>query len=283
MCSALQLPALEVVRIDEFSHRGGLLQLSQLSGSCLHVSRLEMECSLARPGKASEQPSGLLNLSRLADLHIIDRSPHADMDLDLPASLTRLQLQGNLSGGQLSMDFFWVLLQAVNCIRRGAELHTLDIRMTEASFQPARWGATLEEQFKHVGRQLNGLKVVEVWGRGDLLDGAISAIASSAPSLTRLKFSTSCNEPPPICSASLESIVVNDHDSGRMASPVILTLLPGCIRLQKVLVQLQAMPREGSMVKICCYCSSPSCIVPFFLNVLASQAGQAYAMAPQTK
>ena len=46
MCSALQLPALEVASICEFSHALGLLQLSQLSGSCLQISRLKFECCL---------------------------------------------------------------------------------------------------------------------------------------------------------------------------------------------------------------------------------------------
>ena len=182
-----------------------MLQLSQLSGSCLQISRLEMQCSLARPSEAIEQHSGLLNMTRLADLHIIDSSPRADMDLGLPASLTRLQLQGNQLNGHFCMDFLWVLLQAVNCIRRGAQLHMLSIRLTEAAYQPARRGATLEEQFRHLGGQLTSLMELKVSGRGDLLLSAVSAVASSAPSLTRLV----CNDSdklPAISSASLKSI-----------------------------------------------------------------------------
>ena len=205
MCSALQLPALELERICEFRHQGGLLQLSQLCGSCLQIRRQELECSLARPSEASEQQGSLLNLSRLADLDIMDTSLRADLDLDLPASLTRLELQGSQHDNQFCMDFFWVLLQAIKGIRQGAHLHTLSIRMTEASLQPARWGATLEEQFRHLGGQLNGLKVLEVFGRGDPLLSALSAVASSAPSLTRL-VCNDCDKLPATSSASLKSI-----------------------------------------------------------------------------
>ena len=287
MCLALQLPALQVVSITDFRHRGGLLKLNQLSGSCLQISCLELECSLAQPSKASEQ-SSLLNLSRLADLHIIDRSHHAKMDLGLPPSLTRLQVRGHQCDGHFRMDLFWVLLQAVKCIRRGGQLHTLDITMTEASFQPAQWGATLEQQFRHLGGQLNSLKELEVSGGEDPLLSAILAAASSAPNLTRLKFSTSCNELPPICSASLESIVVvycDDSDNSSLAPPppVLLTLLPGCIRLQEVLVQHRARPpEEGSVVSICCCSSHPSCIVPLHVGAgLGSKVGiQLLLVAP---
>ena len=127
-----------------------------------------------------------MNLSRLAYLHIWDTSPHADLDLDLPASLTQLQLEGSLNDGHSSMDLFYALIQAVKCIKRGAQLHTVVSRMTEASLQPTQWGATLEEQYRRLGAQLHGLKALEVRGRGDPLRSAITAVASSAPSLTRL-------------------------------------------------------------------------------------------------
>ena len=194
MCSALHLPALEVGNICNFDHGGGMLQLSQLSGSCLQISRLEMQCSLARPSEAIEQQSGLLNMTRLADLHIWDTPLHTDrslhLDLGLPASLTRLDLYGCLCDGHSCMDLSWVLLQAGKCIRRGAQLHTLVSNTAEPLLQPAplppRWRATFKEQFRHLGGQLNGLKDLEVWGNSFDTLSAVSAVASSAPSLTRL-------------------------------------------------------------------------------------------------
>ena len=281
MCSALQLPALETASITQlFRHRGGLLQLDQLTSSCLQINRLEFLCSLARPREASKQQSSLLNLSRLADLRIMDTSLHADLDLELPASLTFLELRGSLRNGHSSTDLFWVLLQAVKCIKRGAQLHTLVSRAAETLLQPAQWGATLEEQYRRLGGQLSGLKELDVRGvaiSGDPLLSAVSAVASSAPSLTRLVVSSGCNELPPICSGSLESLVFAYNRMGPWARPVILTLLPGCIRLQEVLVQYFAGPGPGvgSEVRICCYPASPTCIVPTFLHVQASQAAPA--------
>ena len=61
---------------------------------------------MAQPSEGSGQQSSLLNLSRLADLVIMDRSPCVDLNLDLPASLTRLVLEGNLYGGHNTLDFF---------------------------------------------------------------------------------------------------------------------------------------------------------------------------------
>ena len=271
MCSALQLPALEIASIWGFTHGDEVLQLNQLSGSCPQVSQLGLMCSLAQPSEASKQQSGLLNMSRLADLHIWDTSLCTDLDLnlDLPASLTRLVLEGNHYDGHNTLDFFWVLLQAVKCIGRGAQLHTLVSRTTETLLQPAQWGATLVEQYRQLGAQLHGLKELEVVrGEGDPLLSALSAVASSAPSLTRLVIGNDCKELPPICSGSLEYIMFKYNGPGPLASPtpVTLTLLPGCIRLQKVLVRLVGMVSEGSMIRIRCFCPNPTCIAPLHLG-----------------
>ena len=180
-----------------------------------------------------------------------------------------------------------MLVQAVKCIGRGAQLHALVSRTTETSLQAAEWGATLVQQYKRLGAQLHGLKELEVRGDGEALVSALSAVASSAPSLTRLKIDTKCSELPPICSGSLESIVLAYYGIEPMASPspIILTLLPGCLRLQEVLVRYFYAPRESSVVSIRCYCSSPSCIVPLHVGAgLAHELGvQFLPVAPSTE
>ena len=42
---------------------------------------------------------------------------------------------------------------------------------------------------------------------------------------------------------------------------VLLTFLPGCTRLQEVVVHIMGRPVEGAAVKIRCHCCSQRCIV----------------------
>ena len=100
--AALELPALADMMIGRFlMHRGGELQLDQLTGSCPQVSRLEFQlgASLARATETSRQSCRLLNLTRLADLHVMScpglqdlpLSFTQDLALDLPPSLSQLE------------------------------------------------------------------------------------------------------------------------------------------------------------------------------------------------
>ena len=53
--------------------------------------------------------------------------------------------------------------------------------------------------------------------------------------------------------------------------PVVLTFLPGCTRLQEVLVQFNNNDGiEGTDVRIRCHPCSPSCIVPLGVNEYAT-------------
>ena len=127
LTAALELPALEDVHICWFKgHRGGELQLHQLTGSCPQVSRLKFQLgkSLAQATDTSRQSCRLLNLSRLADLHLMScPGIQARVDLDLPPSLTQLSYGGYKDGD--SVDFFWVLQEVAKCIGQGAQLHKL--------------------------------------------------------------------------------------------------------------------------------------------------------------
>ena len=205
----------------------------------------------------------LLNLSRLADLHILDWSLQAnDVDLDLPPSLTQLNFGGypKVVGGHKCVDIFRELLIAVKCVRRGAQLHRLICKCAVAFLQPAQWGANLEEQHKRLGGQLGSLKELVVMGAQEQVLSAVGAIASAAPSLTRLCVIITHELPRveilPICSASLESIRVERefyHRPGRPPPQVLLTLLPGCTRLQEVVVRFRGEPFEGNAVRIRCH------------------------------
>ena len=280
--AALKLPALEDVTIRWFSgHRGGEMQLDQLISGCPQVSCLEFQLGtcLRQAYEASRPSYRLLNLSRLADLHIIS-SPgnQANVDLDLPPSLTQLKF-GGYRGYRAStpVDFFWALQEAVVCIRRGAQLHKLICHFTAVHLQHAQWGASLAEQHRRLGCQLGSLRELEVWGvmgnGNDQLLSAVGAIASAAPSLTRLEI-VIMDPPPsvevsPICSASLESIRVewrtDLYRCCELRPPqLLLTFLPGCTRLQEVVVVVPFMdgPIEGAAFKIRCHCCSRRCIVP---------------------
>ena len=97
----------------------------------------------------------------------------------------------------------------------------------------------------------------------------MGAVASAAPSLVCLKIVVMNWLPrvevPPICSASLENIRVERRYPYRHELPpsqLLLTFLPGCARLQEVLVHFPVRPFQGATVKLRCHCCSRRCIVP---------------------
>ena len=267
---APRLPSLEDVHLNKFEHQGGVLQLGELVAHSSQLSRLEfwLEGSSLQTSER-QQWCSLLHLGRLAHFTLLHRSQRATLGFQLPASLTHLEFFGIFGKPEHQMDFFWALDEAMRCIRGGAKLHRLYSSGTEAMLQPARWGASLHEQYRQLGAQLSGLKELDVWGHRTPLLTALSAVASSAPSLTRLVIGSDgfpCMELPPICSASLESLVFMDyepqHSYDELVLPVILTALPGCIRLREVLVRRRFGSMEGAVIKIHCHCRSQRCIVP---------------------
>ena len=99
LTAALELPALETVCLGTVTgHRGRELLVDQLTGSCPQVSRLEFQLreDLTQASEAGRQSYRLGNLTRLADLRVLDWShqAHVDVDLDLPPSLTQLKFEG---------------------------------------------------------------------------------------------------------------------------------------------------------------------------------------------
>ena len=267
LTAALNLPALESARLCWVrGHQGRELQIDQLTGSCPQISRLEFQLggSLAQASDADRQRCRLGKLSRLADLHVMDWSLQANVDLDLPPSLTQLRFEGFRQSGSDPVDFFWALDEAVKCVRRGAQLHRLICQGADAYLQDEQWGPSLDEQHRQVGGALGCLKELTVWGAQEQLFSAVGAVASAAPSLVRLEIIVT--EPPPsvevspICSASLESIKVQFYHES--APPqVLLTFLPGCTRLREVVVRCQRAV-EGAAVKIRCQGFSRRCIAP---------------------
>ena len=268
--AALNLPALENVSICWCDWgRGEELQLDQLIGSCPHVSRLEFQQTLAQASKASRQSCKLLNLNRLADLHVMQWPLQAEMDLDLPPSLTHLRIDGySKDGGNHNCDFFGALREAAKCARQGTQLRKLTCNCAAACLQPAQWGASLDEQYRRMGGQLSSLQELEVSGVQEQLLTAVGAAVSAAPSLVRLVIAITDPLPrievSPICSASLESVGVTCSLGNPMLPPpqVLLTFLPGCTRLQRVAVFFMGKPVDGAAVKIRCHCCSRGCIMP---------------------
>ena len=272
--AALELPMLEDTYICWVTgHRGGALQLDQLTGSCPHVSRMDFQLGEGcwQATKARRHSCSLLNLKRLADLQVMSWSLQANVDLDLHPSLTQLRFQGYQSGGNNSVDFLWALLEAVKCAGRGAQLHKLICKCAEAHLRPAQWGASLDEQHRRLGGQLSSLRELVILSACEQPLRAVGAVASAAASPTRLEIivqnhSLPCVEVSPICSASLESIRVEWDLTSLPKQPpqLLLTLLPGCTRLQEVVVVVRNMgrPIEGAAVKIRCHCCSQRCIVP---------------------
>ena len=130
------------------------------------------------------------------------------------------------------------------------------------------WGASLDAHYRELGEQLSGLTDLAVDANGPAFFSAIGIVASSAPSLTRLTFTTPSATDlalPPICSASLKSIAGEYSLPYPHAGPqpVILTFLPGCTHLRDVHVQFRSEPYEVASVKFHCHCISQRCIVPF--------------------
>ena len=209
LTAPLNLPALVETNIIWFKHKGGLLQLDQLTGSCPQLRILKL--TLDREGRGP--CCSLQKLGRLENLYmwIQEKPTHDSLDLDLPASLTHFEVLG-AEGDDWSVDFFWVVSEAVKCIKRGAQLRRLTCRYAEACLQPSQWGASLDEQYRRLGGQLSGLPELVVWGSTKQLLSAVGAVISAAPHLTCVKFTFTewlpCMELPPICSASLESMIV---------------------------------------------------------------------------
>ena len=277
MTAALELPALEYLDIIGFRHPGGVLQLDQLTSSCPNITglRLQLDSDLARGREGRGPCCSLLDLGRLTKLYMyILEESHANLDFNLPASLTHFEVEGG-EDGECVVDFFWALSEAVKCVGRGAQLHKFTCLRAEAYLQPAQWGASLDEQYRRLGGQLSSVTQLEVRSSQESVC-ALSAVVSSAPSLTCVTLTLIESLPhlelPAISSASLEIfIVVVDMyvEEEAPIPPMVLTFLPGCTRLQKVLVRLIEAPLEGTAVKIRCHACSPTCIAP--LNVHASQ------------
>ena len=273
MTAAPELPALEELNMKGFRHQGGALQLDQLIGGCPHVRGLSflLDDYMIRGREGSRPCGSLQSLGQLADLCIWTLVEPPNANFDLPAGLTHLQF-ADASGCGGVVDFFLALNEAAKCIRRGVHLRKVTCLQTEARLQPAQWGASLDEQYRRLGLQLTSLTELEVkdWCQKPLLS-AVSAIVSSAPSLTRLILSITSIMPnmqlPAISSSSLESVTLElgCWDSPEPHPPVVLTFLPGCTRLQQVLVrfcgQLSA-PTEGTAVEIRCHSASPMRIMP---------------------
>ena len=266
--TALNLPALEVLSTYGFAHQGGVLRPEQLCCPQLCSLEVELDSSLAQDSEGSRQCCSLLSLARLTTLTVKYYSNPGTMDLALPASFKRLTVQDKSKVA----DIKWVLLQAAKCIRGGAQLRFLTYtNFTSALyFMRVPWGASTIAPYKEIGEQLSGLEDLSASSNGPDFLSAVGAVACSAPSLTRLKFSIQGPTGitlPPICSASLKSITglyrLRDPYAPPPLLAVILTFLPGCTQLREVHVQYFDAPKEGAYVKIRCHCNSQRYIVPF--------------------
>ena len=189
------------------------------------------------------------------------------MDLELPRSLTLLEFGAYR---HKFIPLFWALQEAVKCAEQGVQLHKFNCARAEAYLQPAQWGTTLDEQHRRLGGRLGSLRELEVWGGQEQMLSAVGAVASAAPSLVSLKIVVPDPLPrvevSPICSASLESIMVEWglHRGTRPKLPpqVLMTLLPGCTRLREVGVYFRWGHVEGAAVKLRCHCCSRRSIMP---------------------
>ena len=269
--SAVNLPVLKDLRLAGFQHQGGVLQPVQLCCPQLCSLAFELDRMPQKPSTGSRQCCSLLNLARLTTLFITRYSHQAIMGLGLPSSLTRLTVQ---DWSEVA-DIEWVLLQAAKCIRGGPQLRSLIFDNISSSPQDVSphpevvpWGASSNAHCRQLGQQLSGLEDLYVgYGNGPTVLSALGAVACTAPSLTRLQFSTHGPNGmalPPICSASLKSIRLYMQTSLKVPPlPITLTFLPGCIQLRDVYVQFLNTPKEGAYVKVCCHCISERCIMPF--------------------
>ena len=264
--TALNLPALEVLGIRAFRLRGELLRPDQLHCPQLCSLAFQLDSSLAWSGNGSRQCCSLLSLARLTTLSINHSSPLATMDFSLPASLTRLIVQD--SSINSIADLNWALLEAAKCIRGGAQLRSSTYDNLLSSPQGMPWDASSNAPYRELGEQLSGLTDLSVSGKGPTIFHAIGAIASTAPSLTRLMIFA--RGPigmalPLICSASLKSItgLCWLTDLYARPQPLTMTILPACTQLRDVHVHFHDRPYEGASVKIRCHCNSQRCFVPF--------------------
>ena len=267
--TAVNLPALEAVDIINYEHQGCTLRVDQLCCPQLRFLAFQLDSSQAHASEGSSHFCSLVNLPRLARLVVLLVPHQAIMDLSLPASLEVLTVQG--STGTDSVDLKWVLLEAAKGCRSGGHLRMLTCSDTAPSSHPEgmAWGASSFARYKELGGQLMGLTDLHVYGRATTLLSAISAVASSAPCLTCLKFGIEEELDdlvlPPISSASLKSITGRYRLTGQSVLPpqVALTFLPGCTQLRDARVQFHdSLPKKGTSVKICCHSTSQRCIVP---------------------
>ena len=263
----LSLPALEVLSIYGFRHRGRVLRPDQLCCPLLCCLDLLLDSNLAQGSEGSRQCCSLLSLARLTTLTMY-QIPHP-AEVDLPASLTRLIMQDSEAHTIAVLE--WMLLQAAKCIRGGAQLRSLTCACCMSSSEDVvEWGPSSNAHYRELGEQLSGLTDLRVVGTGPLFLSAIGAVASAAPSLTRLTYIHTDHVPndtalPPICSASLKCITVRHRLLHRSVPhpQAILTFLSGCSQLRDLRVQFCNRPNEGASVKIRCHCNSQRCIVPF--------------------
>ena len=108
LAAALHLPALKDLSIDRFSHQGRALQLDQLAGGYLQVSRVKFELgSGVVASEGGEWRCSLLHLCRLKCLHIIKPSRQDSLGLDLPASLVCLRVESPNLVGKSPRSFGW--------------------------------------------------------------------------------------------------------------------------------------------------------------------------------
>ena len=283
--TALNLPALQSLDIIEFSFWDDdevpdSLLPDQLC--CPQLSCLVYEfCDTSQEALASEdgvQRCSLLHLTKLATLDLMCFHKRARMDVSLPASLEHLTLREGSNTD--SVDLNWALLEAVKCIRSGAQLRSLTSADSVPSSHPEGmpWGSSSLAHYREFAEQLRGLKDLTIQGSTTTLLSAIAAVACSAPDLTRLEFGVGEElndlELPPISSASLQTVSGRFHVKGLIVPfpPVILKFQPGCTELRDVHVQFFSYldppnnrPKitEGTSVKICCHSTSERCIRPF--------------------
>ena len=292
--TALNLPALESLAIVSFAFGENfsypLLQPNQLCCPQLRSLVYDFESTQEEDGRRC---CSLLHLPRLATLVMIcDEEEAARMDVALPASLEHLTVQAASLGGasQWHVPLKWVLLEAVKCIGNGAQLRALTCANSAPSPHPegTPWGASSVAHYRELAEHLRGLKDLRLsmYGNAETMLSATSVMASSAPDLTRLEFEFENQldyfELPPICSASLKS-VTGRYSNTVPPRPVVLGFLPGCTQLRDVHVHFyHDPPREGTSVKIRCYCISERCIMPLDACAGLAEVGVRFLPMPLT-
>ena len=287
MTAALELPALEDLDIAGFRHQGGVLQLDQATASCPSIRQLRLHSDSARDGGGTGLCRTLPKLRRLThcSLYIGEEPLHrADTDINLPTSLKGLTIEGPFYGklGRSRDDVLelsWVLSQAAQCIRRGAQLRSVTGIYTDACLQPMQPGASLTEHYQQLGGTLNNLTELDVYGWTTQFFEAIGPVISAAPCLVSVNVTIAlCFVRPEfsqICSASLKSMTVTVLERSYVRTPpMVLTFTAGCTRLQEVLVHVQ----EGVTVKIHCYAGSPECVVPIDVPFGVTERWRAYGL-----